>query len=59
MIEIVKREAIYLWYYFDLHLRQILPYYVLGIVLGIKRFLLYVAFVMFFSMATGLFVNLI
>ena len=34
MIEIVKREAIYLWYYFDLQLRQILPYYVLGIVLG-------------------------
>ena len=34
MIEIVKREAVYLWYYFDLQLRQILPYYVLGIVLG-------------------------
>ena len=31
----------------------------LKIVLGIKRFLLYFAFVMFFSMATGLFVNLI
>ena len=34
MIEIVKREAVYLWYYFDLQLRQILPYYVLGIALG-------------------------
>ena len=34
MIEIVKKEAVYLWYYFDLQLRQILPYYVLGIVLG-------------------------
>ena len=34
MIEIVKREAVYLWYYFELQLRQILPYYVLGIVLG-------------------------
>ena len=34
MIEIVKREAVYLWYYFDLQLRQILPYYMLGIVLG-------------------------
>ena len=34
MIEIVKREAIYIWYYFDLQLRQILPYYALGIVLG-------------------------
>ena len=33
MIEIVKREAVYLWYYFDIQLRQILPYYVLGIVL--------------------------
>ena len=34
MIEIVKREAVYLWYYFDLQLRQIFPYYVLGIALG-------------------------
>ena len=34
MIEIIQREAVYLWYYFDLQLRQILPYYVLGIVLG-------------------------
>ena len=34
MIEIVKREAVYLWYYFDLQLRQILPYYALGIVFG-------------------------
>ena len=34
MIEIVQREAVYLWYYFDLQLRQILPYYALGIVLG-------------------------
>ena len=34
MIEIVKREAIYLWYYFDLQLRQILPYFLLGITLG-------------------------
>ena len=34
MIEIIKREAVYLWYYFDLQLRQILPYYALGIVLG-------------------------
>lgn len=34
MIEILRREAIYLWYYFDLQLRQILPYFVLGIVLG-------------------------
>ena len=34
MIEIIKREAIYLWYYFDLQLRQILPYFLLGIILG-------------------------
>ena len=34
MIEIIQREAVYLWYYFDLQLRQILPYYALGIVLG-------------------------
>ena len=34
MIEIVKREAFYLRYYFDLQLRQILPYYAFGIVLG-------------------------
>ena len=34
MIEIIQREAVYLWYCFDLQLRQILPYYVLGIVLG-------------------------
>ena len=34
MIEIVKGEAVYLWYYFDLQLRQILPYFLLGIILG-------------------------
>ena len=34
MIEIIQREVVYLWYYFDLQLRQILPYYALGIVLG-------------------------
>ena len=34
MVEIIKREAVYLWYYFDLQIRQILPYYALGIVLG-------------------------
>ena len=34
MIEIVKKESIYLWYYFDLQLRQILPYFLLGIILG-------------------------
>lgn len=34
MIEIIKREAVCLWYYFDLQLRQIFPYFVVGIVLG-------------------------
>lgn len=34
MIEIIQREAIYLWYYFDLQLRQIFWYWVLGILLG-------------------------
>lgn len=34
MIEILQREFIYLWYYFDLQLRQIFWYWVLGMVLG-------------------------
>ena len=34
MLEVIQRETIYLWYYFDLQLRQILPYFLLGIVLG-------------------------
>ncbi len=34
MMHVIRREAVYLWYYFDLQLRQILPYFALGIVLG-------------------------
>lgn len=34
MLEIIRREAVYLWYYFELQLRQILPYFLLGILLG-------------------------
>ena len=34
MLEIIQREAVYLWYYFELQLRQILPYFAVGIVLG-------------------------
>lgn len=34
MIDILHREFVYLWYYFDVQLRQILWYWVLGIVLG-------------------------
>lgn len=34
MAEIIHREFVYLWYYFDVQLRQIFGYWVLGIVLG-------------------------
>lgn len=34
MIEIIQREFIYLWYYFDIQLRQIFWYWVLGMVIG-------------------------
>lgn len=34
MIELLHREFVYLWYYFDVQLRQIFWYWVLGIVLG-------------------------
>lgn len=34
LLEIIHREAIYLWYYFDIQLRQIFWYWVLGMVLG-------------------------
>jgi uncharacterized membrane protein YraQ (UPF0718 family) len=34
MTEILKRELIYLWYYFELQFRQIVAYWILGMVLG-------------------------
>lgn len=34
MLEIIRREAVYLWYYFDIQLRQIFWYWILGMVLG-------------------------
>ncbi len=34
MVEILKRELIYLWYYFDVQLRQIFWYWVFGILIG-------------------------
>ena len=34
MLDILHREAIYLWYYFSLQLSQIFRYWVLGMVLG-------------------------
>ncbi len=34
MAETLHREFVYLWYYFELQLEQIFPYWVLGMVLG-------------------------
>ena len=34
MLDIIRREGIYLWYYFSLQLSQIFRYWVLGMVLG-------------------------
>lgn len=34
MFDILRREGIYLWYYFSLQLKQIFGYWVLGMVLG-------------------------
>lgn len=34
MLEILKRESTYLWYYFSVQLEQILPFWVLGMVVG-------------------------
>ena len=34
MLDWIHREVIYLWYYLDIQIRQIAPYWALGIVLG-------------------------
>ena len=34
MAEIFNREAIYLWYYFNIQLDQLLPYWMLGMIIG-------------------------
>ena len=34
MLDWLRREAIYLWYYLDIQVRQIAPYWALGILLG-------------------------
>ncbi|MFR9200139.1 MAG: permease [Candidatus Gastranaerophilaceae bacterium] len=34
MVEVIRREAVYLWYYFSVQFEQIFPYWVLGMVLG-------------------------
>ncbi len=34
MLEIIQREAVYLWYYFSVQLEQIFRYWILGMVIG-------------------------
>ena len=34
MSDWIRREAVHLWYYLDIQIRQIAPYWVMGIVLG-------------------------
>lgn len=34
ILDILQREFVYIWYYFDVQLRQILGYWILGILLG-------------------------
>lgn len=34
MAYLLRREFIYIWYYFEIQLRQILPYWLLGILIG-------------------------
>ena len=34
MMDWIRREAIYLWYYLEIQVRQIAPYWALGILLG-------------------------
>lgn len=34
MIDVIKRELIYFWYYFDIQFRQIFIYWLIGIVIG-------------------------
>ena len=84
MWEWIQREAVYLWYYLDIQIRQITPYWALGIVLGSaaafmitgpatkitnlgamkivlgwKRFILYLLFVTIFAWMAGLIVDIL
>lgn len=34
MLDVLHREFVYLWYYFSVQLKQIFPYWILGMVLG-------------------------
>ena len=33
-LDILRRELVYIWYYFDVQMRQIFPYWVAGMVIG-------------------------
>ena len=55
MAEVLRRECIYLWDYFDVQFRQIFWDWVLGI----RPFLFYLVFVMGYSFLTGVIVNLL
>ena len=59
MIEWVRREAIYLWYYLDKQVRQIAPYWALGILLGWRRYVINILFTIALTWGTGKIVNLI
>lgn len=52
---VLRREFVCLWYYFSVQLEQIAHWWVLGL----GHFALYLLFVMAFSLATGLVVNLL
>ena len=34
LFAVIRREFVYIWYYFDLQLRQIFLYWVLGMAIG-------------------------
>ena len=34
MLEIIQREAVYLWYYFSVQFEQIFKYWILGMLIG-------------------------
>ena len=55
MAEVLHRKFVYIWYYFTIQLRQIFPYWVLGM----QRFLLYLAFTVIFSFAGSMIVNIL
>ena len=34
LFHVIQREAVYIWYYFELQLRQIFWYWILGMLIG-------------------------